>query len=145
MRNIITIRNAVYMGFLTLILFVGMGISGCGTSGIVGSLKVQPNSQIESRIIINNPFLASRLKIKDLRATFSGDLLVAHIAVTSTHNSALDVQYKFRWYDSQGLEVGPDALPWQPLIIYGGENKSLQAVAPNPSIKEFKIEIRYTK
>ncbi len=145
MKNNITIRVFVYLTLLVLVSGVGMGISGCGTAGMTGSLSVRPNGQTESRIKIDNPFLASKLKFNDLRSTFSDDLLVAHVAVTSTHNSALEVQYKFRWYDSQGLEVGPDASPWQPLTLYGGESKGLQAVAPNPSVKEFKIEIRYTK
>lgn len=139
-KNIIPIRMFVYLTFISIIG------SGCGTSGMAGSLRVQAdNGSSETRIIIDNPFLASKLKISDLEATFSGNLLVAHVAVKSTHNSALQVQYKFRWYDAQGLEIGPDASPWQPLMIYGGESKGLQSVAPNPSVKEFKIEIRYTK
>lgn len=122
-----------------------MSISGCGTSGTIASSRVLPNNQVIDRIIINNPFLASKIRIDDIRPSFTGDLLVAHVAVTSTLNSALNVQYKFRWYDSQGFEVATDGAPWQPLTLYGGESKGLQGVAPNPTVKEFKIEIRYTQ
>jgi uncharacterized protein YcfL len=144
MQNGISMRVMVFPA-----LFLGaalvMGTSGCGTSGIAGSVNVRPNGVQESRVKIDNQFLSSNLKFTGLVATFSGDMLVAHAEVTSKHNSALDVQYKFRWYDASGLEVAPDGAPWQPLKLFGGESKGLQAVAPNPSVKEFKIEIRYTK
>ncbi len=145
MKNNITTKGFVYFSILVFISIGGLSLSGCGTSGTIGSSRILPNNQVSNRIIINNPFLASKIRIDDLTPSFSGDLLVAHVAMTSTHNSALDVQFKFRWYDSQGLEVAPDGAPWQPLTIYGGESKSLQATAPNPTVKEFKIEIRYTK
>ena len=145
MKNIITTRGCIYLGLLVLISAAGMTMSGCGTSGTMASLTVQQNNQASTRLIINNPFLASKIRIDDLKASFSGDLLVSHVSVTSTLNSALDVQYKFRWYDSQDIEIAPDGAPWQPLTLYGGESKGLQAVAPNPTAKEFKIEIRYTK
>jgi len=145
LKNIITIRGCIYLGLLVFVSTAGMSLSGCGTSGTMASLTVQPNNQASTRLIINNPFLASKIRVDSLQASFSGDLLVAHVGVTSTHNSALDVQYKFRWYDSQGIEVAPDGAPWQPLTLYGGESKGLQGVAPNPTVKEFKIEIRYTQ
>ena len=145
LRNIVTIRSFKHFIALVLISVGGICISGCGTSGTMASLSVQPNNQVSTRLIINNPFLASKLRVDNLVASFSGDLLVAHVSMTSTLNSALDVQYKFRWYDSQGVEVAPDGAPWQPLTIFGGESKGLQDVAPNPTVKEFKIEIRYTQ
>ena len=143
LKKIISIRR--FFCFAGLVLIFGISLTGCGTSGTIGSLKVQPNNQVSTRIIFNNSFLASKIKIDDLRPSFAGDLLIAHVSVTSTHNSALDVQYKFRWYDVQGFEVAPDGAPWQPLTLFGGESKGLQATAPNPTVKEFKIEIRYTK
>ena len=145
MKNIIVMRVWVYSIWLAAGTILVMGMSGCGTSGMNGSLRGQPNGQIDSRIKIDNGFLYSNIKFSDLRITFSGDLLVAHATMISTKNATLEVQYKFRWYDAQGLEVAPEASPWQPLILYGGETKGLQAAAPNPGVKEFKIEIRYTK
>ena len=131
--------------FLAAMIVLSAGISGCGTTGISGSLSGQSGSKGDSRIKIDNPFLYSNIKFVELRSTLAGDLLVAHVSMLSTHNSTLALQYKFRWYDVDGLEVAPDAAPWQPLILYGGESKGLQAVAPNASVKGFKIEIRYTK
>jgi len=144
-KNIILMRVLVYPILLAAGTVFVMGMSGCGTSGMSGVVNVRPDGQMESRVKIDNRFLYSNIKFTDLRSTFSGDLLVAHASMISTKNAALDVQYKFRWYDAQGLEVAPDAAPWQPLKLYGGDTKGLQAVAPNPSVKEFKIEIRYTQ
>ncbi len=140
-------KKIVYLGLLFSVLVCAGLLSGCAaTSGISGSVKVvkgQEGCAQESKIIVNNDSLARAIKITDLKSTFAGDLLKANAMVYSKRTDTLALQYKFRWYDSQGIEVEPESSPWQPVIIYGRETKSAQAVAPNPSVKEFKIEIRY--
>ena len=142
MNNIHLTRN----GLLTATLAGALSIGGCAvnTTGTMVSAKVEPQSgAIETRIVRNNFWLSGNIKIEDLKASFAGDMLTANAMITSMRNKTLELQYKFRWYNAQGVEVAPDGAPWQPLMIYGRETKSLQAVAPNPSVREFKIEIRY--
>ena len=120
-------------------------LSGCGTSGIAGSASVVqgPDGNLqESRVVVYNPWLSRYIKITDLKSVFVGDLLQANVTVFSKSLDTLNLQYKFRWYNSGSIEVAPEFSPWQPLILYGKETKGIQAIAPNPSVKEFKIEIR---
>ena len=140
-------RIISYLGLLVLVL-VGTGaLNGCArTSGIAGSATVVKGSEgyiQESRVMVDNDSLARAIKITDLKSTFAGDLLKANVMLHSKRTDTLALQYKFRWYNAQGIEVEPESSPWQPIVIYGREDKSVQAVAPNPSVKEFKIEIRY--
>jgi len=140
-------RILAYFGLLVFVL-VGVGaLSGCAaTSGISGSAAVVKGPEgymQESRVMVDNDSLARAIKITDLKSTFAGDLLKANVMLHSKRTDTLALQYKFRWYNSQGIEIEPESSPWQPIIIYGRETKSVQAVAPNPSAKEFKIEIRY--
>ena len=138
--------NVTGMGLLTLALAGALSMGGCATNttGTMVSARVESQSgTIETRIVRNNFWLSGSIKIEDLRASFAGDMLTANAVVTSMRSKTLELQYKFRWYNAQGVEVAPDGAPWQPLMIYGRETKSLQAVAPDPGVREFKIEIRY--
>jgi len=140
-------RIISYLILLGLVSFGAVALSGCAaTSGIAGSAAVVkgPEGYLqESRVVVDNDSLARAIKITDLKSTFAGDLLKANVTLYSKRTDTLALQYKFRWYNSQGIEIDPESSPWQPIIIYGRETKSVQSVAPNPSAKEFKIEIRY--
>lgn len=140
-------RILACLGLLSLVLAGAGVLSGCAaTSGISGSVAVVKGPEgdtQESEVMVDNDSLARAIKITDLKSAFAGDLLKANVVLHSKRTDTLALQYKFRWYDSQGMEIEPESSPWQPIIIYGRETKSVQAVAPNPSVKEFKIEIRY--
>ena len=122
-------------------------IGGCATktSGIVGSAVVKgPKGYAQdSRVTINNPSLAKMIEITNIKSTFVADLLRASVSVGSKRDTTLRLMYKFSWYNSQGFETDSESSSWLPLIIYGKETKMLQAVAPNPSVREFKVNIRY--
>ena len=127
------------------VILLAVLTGGCGTSGIVGSASSMRGSGgdiRESKVTVYNPLLARYIKITELKTVFTGDLLQANVTVFSKSLDTLNLQYKFRWYNSEGMEVLPEFSPWQPLVLYGKETKGIQALAPNPEVKEFKIEIR---
>jgi uncharacterized protein YcfL len=124
------------------------GACGCATktSGIEGGQTIietpEGDWQTSNYVIVNNPKVARGIQIVDLRSEFVGDLLKANITLVSKSSGTLKAQYKFAWFNAQGMEIDPEAGPWEPMILYGNESKTLQAVAPNPSAREFKIKIR---
>jgi uncharacterized protein YcfL len=135
---------------LTALVVCGVVLLGAGcakrTSGIHGAAAVTqaPEGMMQSSqyVIINNSKLARGLQIVDLKSQFVGDLLQAQVSLVSKYSKTLKFQYKFLWFNAQGMEINPDGLPWTPLIVYGNESKTVQSVAPNPSAREFKISIR---
>ena len=144
MKNHI-VRN---MGLSVLAVCGVMIMGGCvgKTSGIKGSAATvqEPDGMMQSSqyVIIDNSKLARGLQIVDLKSEFVGDLLKAQVTLVSKYSKTLDFQYKFVWFDAKGMEINPGSLPWIPLIMLGNESKTIQAVAPNPSAREFKINIR---
>lgn len=140
--------NSLKLIFLMVTLAASaLFIGGCATktSGIIGSAVVKgpQGATQETRVEINNPGLANLIRVSNIKSAFMGDLLKASVAVVSKKDSTLHLMYKFTWYNAQGFETDSASSPWLPLIIYGKETKMLQAVAPNPSVKEFKVNIRY--
>src|ERR1035437_4930939 len=121
------------------------GLAGCATktSGIHGAAATvqspEGTMQNSQYVIIDNSKLARGLQIVDLKSQFVGDLLKAQVSIVSKYSKTLEFQYKFLWFDAQGMEINPGSLPWIPLSVYGNESKTVQAVAPNPAAREFKI------
>jgi uncharacterized protein YcfL len=139
-------KNVKYY-FLGVVTVVSVCIiMGCTTSGIEGKAKAvatpSGDTQLSKYVIVNNPKLARGIQIVDLQHSYAGDLLKAQVTMVSKYSKTLNIQYKFAWFNDQGIEINPDGSPWTPLLIYGNETKSVQGVAPNPSAKEFKIQIR---
>jgi uncharacterized protein YcfL len=136
-----------YLGLSILFFSAILALNGCATtSGISASAVVVKGPEAymqESKIIIDNDTLSRAIDVKGLKSIFVGDLLKANVMLHSKRTNTITLQYKFRWYNSESIEIAPEFSSWKPIIMYGRELISIQAVAPNPSAKEFKIEIRY--
>ena len=140
------VRNVGITAFTVWgVLLVGVGCA-TRTSGIQGAATVGQSpegmTQMSQYVIIDNSRLARGLQIVDLKSQFAGDLLKAQVSIVSKFSRTLEFQYKFLWFDATGMEVSPGSLPWTPLTLNGNESKSVQAVAPNPAARTFKINIR---
>lgn len=55
---------------------------------------------------------------------------VARSVLSNSQNKPVKVQYRFYWYDGQGLDVPPLEVP-RSIIIAPGENVSIQSVTHN--------------
>jgi len=137
--------------FLLGCLFVvlaAFAVTGCATktSGIEGSASAtwgpEGDMQMSKYVVVNNEDVASAVQIVDLKTAFVGDLMRASVTLVSKKSDTQKLQYKFAWFDPNGMEVAPDASPWKPLMIYGNETKTIQGVAPNPSAREWKVKLR---
>ena len=142
----ININNiSAIIGVVSIGLMLGI-LTGCATSGIEGNASAvkmtDGGTQLSKYVIVNNPKLARSIQIVNLQQSYVGDLLKAQVSLVSKNSKTLNFQYKFAWFDGQGVEINLEGSPWTPLVFYGFETKSLQAVAPNPSAREFKIKIR---
>lgn len=142
MKNITTLLS----GGAILIALPLMILSGCSsTSGIQGSSAIMDDGagiQHSQYVIVNNPKVARGLQIVDIATQFAGNLLIADVTLVSKYSDTEQYQYKFAWFNSDGLEIDSDANAWTPFIMYGNETKTFRGAAPNPSAKQFKINIR---
>ena len=60
-----------------------------------------------------------------------------------THDFAF--QYKFCWFDGNGLEVMPGKGIWEQKTIHGNEALTLSGVAPDPSAVRFTMRLRFVR
>lgn len=119
------------------VLLLAMALSACSkaTSGI----SIESSNQ---NVVIGNRLLANSLEIEKALISEVNGLMKAGVPVTSKTNSDMRLQYRFYWYDAQGLEVAGSNSPWRQFVLHGKDSVTLQAVAKNPNATQYRINIR---
>lgn len=142
-RNFATLFVLTTLSVALVSKFSACATSTSGIEGTASSIETpEGNMQVSKFVIVNNPRVARGIQIVDLKTSYVGDLLKAQVTLVSKYSKTLSFQYKFAWFNKDGVEIDPDSEPWTPLILYGNESKTIQAVAPNPAAREFKVKIR---
>ncbi|MBO7687646.1 MAG: YcfL family protein [Kiritimatiellae bacterium] len=99
-----------------------------------------------ARATIDDYYFSQRLIVQTtgFRRTSSG-LASAQILVRNKEHEDVPIQYKFTFFDGEGMEVQPGARPWEQTTIHGGEAVTLAAVAPDKSVVRFVARVRRVK
>ena len=129
-------------GFQSMLLLVVLSIAGCATSGIEATGKPMGDPKFAKHLVIHNESLAGDIIITDMRSRTTGDLLEANVVLTNQTSSDIQVQFRFSWYDSDSFEVEQGSRSWTPITLHGNADISMKAVAPNSSVKVYKVNVR---
>jgi len=130
----IKLKMAILTGFSVLTL-------GCSVNETV-TVVVQDDGNLTQTIESNSDLLAENLMIAGTKTAFVGDLLKAQVEIKNASDDRLSFQYKFKWLDKRGFEVGIGSRPWHPISITPYESKMVQGVAPNPSVNSFTVLVQ---
>lgn len=142
------ITRAASAGLLAAALFLtAVSLSGCSTTaGVEADGKTVWNDEgareLSKKVVFESGSLAGDLKVVDMQSVQAGNMMRAQATLKSKDRDTLSFQYRFDWYDANGMEVNSGGGAWKPLIITGRETKTVQGVAPDPRAKEFKLKIR---
>ena len=115
-------------------------ISACATSGIVA--ESDPATGKSDVVEIQNSSLAKKVAIKNFNTRVINDLLNVQVEIQNLFDSDQEFQYKFSWFDVTGFEIESEGNSWKTLILHGKETKNVQGLAPNPTVKKYKIVLR---
>lgn len=140
-------RKRILYGMAATTLLATIGLGGCSTTaGVETTGKTSWDEQgartLEKNVVFNSSGLKGDIQIVDVKSAMAGDIMRAQATLRSKDKDTLPFQYRFGWYDAGGLEINSAAGSWKPLILYGRDTKTIQAVAPDPRAKEFKLKIR---
>lgn len=112
-------------------------ISGCASH--TTGLSVDGASQ---RVLFGDKVLAGRVQIDDISTVETHGQTRGIVRVSSQYRGDQHLQYRFYWYDADGLEVNIQPGPWRQIILRGDEMLSLSEVSVNPQGKQFRVQIR---
>ncbi len=116
--------------------------AGCTTSGMEATGRPGADAEFAKHLVIYNEALASDVIIQDMNTRVTGGLLEVNVVLANLTGSDKKIQYRFSWYDDENFEVEAGAGNWTPLLLNGFAKKSMHALAPNPTVKTYKVNVR---
>lgn len=132
----------------TIICFLAISVISALVTGCVststGGLEVSLKEDSEkSTIRIDDSFFKQHIDVEDVlvRRAATG-FLEARVRVRNKLGKDFSLQYKYEWFDSDGMEVQPGSRPWQQIVAHGGEAVTLSATAPEKSASSFITRLR---
>lgn len=77
-------------------------------------------------VVLSDAELAKKLSFSNSRIVSLSDGPEGEVTVTNNTQTDIKLQYRFNWYDLQGLEVDDVNMPWRSLLINGRESVKLK-------------------
>jgi uncharacterized protein YcfL len=128
---------------LAFALSLSLSVMGCQSHAAnVMKLNAQGgNADIE----INNEGLQDDAQIVSGRVEYEGDILVAWVTVKNREDDKLQVEYRWRSWDSGGKEmtVGGGDQAWQIKHLNPMEEVEITGRAPKPGATRTEFHLRY--
>lgn len=118
-------------------VLTGLLLVGCSAN--TAGLRVDGASR---QVLFNDSSLSNHLKIEGITTTLVDGHTRGVVQLLNQKKSDLNIQYRFYWYDNDGLEVNTKLSPWKIVILRGMETVSLSEISVNPNGKQFRVQIR---
>lgn len=119
-------------------LLLPLALAACSSSQTAG-ISVDSSTQ---QVVFGDHVLGNRLSVEQISTQNSNGLMRGIVSVTSKFTGDQQLQYRFYWYDDQGLEVDGSDSPWRTFIVRGLDTMSIQSVAMKPEASQFRVQIR---
>ena len=126
--------------FAVFVLVAVMGCVSNSTSGLEVALKEGEGQPI---IRIDDSSFKRHVDVEEaiVRRVATG-FLEASVRIRNCKKMDYPIQYKFTWFDADGMEIQPGARPWEQTTLHGGEAVTLSATAPEKSGTSFVVRLR---
>ena len=129
-------------------------VAGCATSGIEATVSSTAEPEYDKHLVLHNGSLANKVIIQELNTRKTACVVVEGRSICVLEVSAVlanrtgtnkSIQYRFSWYDADNFEVEKGSRSWTPVTLSGKSTINMQAVAPNPTVTTYKINVKELK
>jgi uncharacterized protein YcfL len=121
-------------------------LAGCAapnTTAITATVAPDESGIYQQYLQTDNTRLARQVLLDNVRTDQTANgMLRARLTVTSSRNKTMQLQYKFAWFDGNGIEIDPDAEPWRVLTLEGRDTRPIIGVAPSGAAESFRLRVR---
>jgi uncharacterized protein YcfL len=97
---------------------------------------------VSQKVLFGDNVLGQRLVIDNIATQPVDDRVRGVVQVTSQYQGDMHIQYRYYWYDDNGLEVNAKPSSWKQTIVGGYETRTLSEVSINPNGTQFRVQIR---
>jgi len=122
--------------------FASAVMSACQTQGGPGGGHTGAVAVPDSRIFISHTDLAQNLVFDPPIEVRKDGLLTVAVPTQSLGRDRYILDYRYVWFDSDGIEVRP-AMSWKEIVLEPGGKRQLSANALDSRAQSWKLEIRW--
>jgi len=127
-----------------LLLGAATFLSGCGTpmNSIERDQPAGQKQMVNDKRLLTDAGLDVRARVVGVnQAQTAGGLLKVQVEVMNESRFQKRFNYRFEWFDADGMQVVTPATTLIPVVIEGKESKFISSVAPNPSCQDFRLKL----
>lgn len=137
MKTLVPIPKSILGLALTLSLVVG-----CKTTlnTVERAEPVGQRQLVTDKRIITDASLNRAVRIAGVNET-PGEFLKVQIELQNTTRSLKSFNYRFEWFDANGMQVNSPTSIYIPRQIEGKESLFIGAIAPTPTAKDFRLKL----
>jgi uncharacterized protein YcfL len=119
-----------------------LALTGCTTVNTVENADKQGQRQmVTDQRAITDASLDRKVSIVGVNQSMTpGGLLKVQVELQNRTRSLQRFNYRFEWFDANGMQVTTVASALLPDQIEGKESKFIFGVAPNPNCKDFRVK-----
>ncbi|HSV13108.1 MAG TPA: YcfL family protein [Tepidisphaeraceae bacterium] len=89
-----------------------------------------------------DPFLKDKAHVLEVRQADANGLLKVDVELVSDRLWSGSFDYKFEWFDDQGMPVDSPMSSWTTRQVQPQERFSIDAIAPTPKCKDFRLKLQ---
>ena len=119
-----------------------LALTGCTTVNTVENAQKEGQRQmVTDQRAITDASLGRKVSIVGVNQSMTpGGLLKVQVELQNRTRSLQRFNYRFEWFDANGMQVTTVASALLPDQIEGKESKFIFGVAPNPNCKDFRVK-----
>jgi len=119
-----------------------LGLAGCTTVNTVENAQKEGQRQMVTDLrAVTDASLARKVSIVGVnQAMTPGGLLKVQVELLNRTRSLQRFNYRFEWFDANGMQVNNVISAVIPDQIEGMESKMISSIAPSPSCKDFRVK-----
>lgn len=139
MKHIIPLRSLVLVAGLSML------VAGCQNSSVNSVERQIPagqRSMVNDKRIQTDPALSRKIEVVGVNeAQTEGGLMKVQVEVMNKGRSRYALDYRFEWFDVDGMLVQPISGGLFTVALEGGETSYLNSTAPNPKCVDFVLKL----
>ena len=123
-------------------MLAALGAVSCSTVNTVGRASPQSNPVlVNDKRVITDGSLNDYAYVASINESRPGGLLMIQARIVNSTSAMRQINYKFGWIDTNGMEISAATSTWQTLVLEGGESQNISAVAPNKNVVDFYLKL----
>ena len=117
-------------------------LAGCVSTvnTVERAAPIGQRQMVNDKRIITDAGLNRAVRIIAVNET-PGEFLKVQVEVLNTTHSLKSFNYRFEWFDANGMQVNTSASTYLPRQIEGKESLFLSAMSPTPTARDFRVKL----